>query len=289
VSIGFCEECGKPIHAGDAFCQGCGHALAGPSCTAKEFANASGESWFTGGFREGKAAKPLPAELHVQLWVTNSSQLTQQMGAADAGVVLDMLRGRAGKSGRNIGLLLDLAGDIGAGKVDWKEHVAVLRKVDQTLRETSGRSWDALCLVGDDKVLPMAILEDPTESDPQVETDACYASCSTANPWTEEAARFFWWAVGRLPVGKNWGVHPLANYFKNRDAAVSQAVSRGMPYGLSARCWEKASQAALPVCREIICWSSGVQTFPNANRGRVEQRFGTVPSRCSPSFLKIRP
>jgi hypothetical protein len=91
----------------------------------------------------------------------------------------------------------------------------------------------------------MAVFADRTYSDPEVETDVCYATLSEADPWEEESARDFRWAVGRLPVGAGWDAEALVRYLGNRDAALAQGTPRGMTYGLSARRWERASQAVM--------------------------------------------
>jgi hypothetical protein len=142
-------------------------------------------------------------------------------------------------------LMLDLVQDFSDASPSWEDHVAVLQAAEESLREATQKRFDAICLVGDNEVIPMAETGDLTETDDVVESDSVYSTLCTGDPWQDEEARSFTRAVGRLPVGRGWSVGSLAAYLKNVALAGSASVPRSLVQGVSAQCWREASQAVL--------------------------------------------
>ena len=258
MSRRFCEACGREAGTADAFCAECGQRLPSLEVSTHRSAAPSSATWFTGGFRRGEPAPDLPPAVPVQLWVTHSRRLSEQIGSDAAVEIRRQLRERTGLRKQHCALLVDLADDFGTHAATWQDCVEVLRTAEARLQESVGRGFATLGLVGDEQVVPQAIFRDLTESDPQVETDAVYASLSAGDPWEEESARQFTRGVGRLPAGSGWGVEALAHYWQNRDQAAGQATPLSMPFGLSARCWEAASQEVLQALGGGLVQSSPV-------------------------------
>ena len=270
MSRRFCEACGREAGTADAFCAECGQRLPSLEVSPQRSAAPSPATWFTGGFRRGEPAPDLPPAVPVQLWVTHSRRLSEQIGSEAAVEILRQLRERTGLREQHCALLVDLADDFGTHAATWQDCVEVLRTAEARLQESVGRGFAALGLVGDEQVVPQAIFRDLTESDPQVETDAVYASLSAGDPWEEESARQFTRAVGRLPAGSGWGVEALAHYWQNRDQAAGQPTPRSLPFGLSARCWEAASQAVLQALGGGL-----VQSSPVLDHASLPSRWDT--------------
>ena len=241
----FCEECGREADATGVFCPECGQQLSEQPAPHAAPAGGPPSSWFTGGFRRGDPKLDLPSSVTMVLWVTNTHGLKEQLGENAAAEVMGQLCGRTGITGQCCTLLLDLAEDFGEHTPTWQECVRVLKSAEDCVQDSAGCRLAALGLLGEDRVVPMAVFEDRTWSDPQVETDAVYASLSLGDPWEDSSARRFTRAVGRLPVGREWGAPTLARYWWNCDQAAEQLIPRGIPFGLGAQCWEAASQEAL--------------------------------------------
>lgn len=245
MSRRFCEECGREAGATEVFCPECGRQLSEQPVQRVVPAGDPSAGWFTGGFRRGDPKPDLPSPVTVVLWVANTRGLQEQLGASAAAEAMGQLRGRTGIHGQCCTLLLDLAEDFGGRTPTWQECVQVLKSAEVCVQDSVGCGFAALGLLGDDRTVPMAVFKDLTESDPQVETDAVYASLSLGDPWEDSSARRFTRAVGRLPIGQMWEAPALARYWRNRDQAAAQLIPRGIPFGLGARCWEAASQEAL--------------------------------------------
>lgn len=239
----FCTECGNPLGRADLFCTGCGCQV--PESVAPGEAAPVALPAFTDGWRRGATLPPIPEKGRIQLWLTNSRRLREQLDPEATARVLAIVRSKTGLHHGGAHLMLDLAGDFGDATPGWEDHVAVLAAAEERLRETRGRGFDAICIVGDDKIIPMAETADLTETDEMVESDSVYSTLSHGNPWEDEPARNFERAVGRLPVGANWGVDAFAACLDNTATARTSSIARSFVHGVSAQCWREASQAVL--------------------------------------------
>lgn len=262
----FCEECGGRLGNTDVFCTGCGCKV--PLEIEAEPARASIDPAFSGGWRFGQILPPLPEKTRVELWLTNSRRLREQLDSDSAARVLALVRGKTGLKDGWAHLMLDLVSDFGHASPDWTDHVAVLAAAEDQLKETVGKGFDAICIVGDEKVIPMAEFVDLTETDEAVESDAVYSTMSLGDPWKDEAARNFERATGRLPVGVGWGASAFEAYLSNTDAAGKAIFSSSFVHGVSAQCWSEASQRVLQDLGGGL-----VQSSPEADHKTLPHRW----------------
>jgi hypothetical protein len=267
----FCEQCGKPLIPGGLYCQACGHRIRGLSELPRNRPNGDrGDSSVGGRRSSGGIPDDFLAGRSVQLWITNSYRLEQEVGPTVAKQMIDLLRNRLGPHGRNAGILIDLASELSSDNAGWADHVSCINRMHANLSRSSGIAAGSICLAGNERVIPMAVFADVTRSDTEVETDLCYATGSVENPWFDEAARSCRWGVARLPLGASWGLEALRNYLANRNESSVGSFPSGLPFGFSAHRWEKASQAAL---RSI--GGGLVETSPLWDHGNLERRWNT--------------
>jgi hypothetical protein len=281
--MSFCTKCGSKFADGAAFCTNCGAKLAdvpkaGPSEVKTNLASGSGrkssdehdwDSFFAPGsdsLKISRLSRTYIREKKHCIVLTNLQKFRDALGDKylDFEIALrTYCMGRIADGWRFH--LLDLSSNrLGSLQGDsWEECAEQLRNGVERLQREGRAKVDAVFIVGDEGIIPMALFDNPlydeffgSNPDQDVDSDLPYSTLSDKDPFTDSVALDIKVTVGRLPTGLLDGGQIAANYFQqaNDFKTFSSSSSRG--FGVTAEVWQGASQEVASMVGDINLFNS---------------------------------
>ena len=281
--MSFCTKCGSKFADGAAFCTNCGAKLAdvpkaGASEVKTNLASGSGhkssdehdwDSFFAPGsdsLKISRLSRTYIREKKHCIVLTNLQKFRDALGEKylDFEIALrTYCMGRIADGWRFH--LLDLSSNrLGSLQGDsWEECAEQLRNGVERLQREGRAKVDAVFIVGDEGIIPMALFDNPlydeffgSNPDQDVDSDLPYSTLSDKDPFTDSVALDIKVTVGRLPTGLLDGGQIAANYFQqaNDFKTFSSSSSRG--FGVTAEVWQGASQEVASMVGDINLFNS---------------------------------
>ena len=263
--MNFCTDCGTKIQEGVAYCSNCGakansESLPNPvsestktSFPSSQAGSSSSEYDWEAFFSPdantssiaGMAGKYGSDRKHC-IVLTNRGKLREALEDKylEFEIALRMHSLNRGLDGWRFHLL-DLSSNK-LGSVDgdnWKDCVKHLHRGVERLHREGRAKVDAVFIVGDESIIPMAVFDNPVPLGPDVDVDSDlpYSTLKTEDPFICSDALEMKIAVGRLPTGKLDRGSVGLNYFRHAAVFISQPIRGLNGFGVSAEVWQDAS------------------------------------------------
>jgi hypothetical protein len=248
--LNFCENCGSKIKEITNFCIQCGNPFLSNFDKFDQSSSSAGlenkDIFKIGDFRDYfEYLINIPSNTEIYLFITNTSILVEQLGEEEALLIRSNILNRCGIKDNNCYLFFDFAKDFESEFVEWKYHVQLLNDNENILKDRLGKIFSGFIIIGDNSVIPQAIFDDLTDTDANIESDSVYSTLSLHDPWLDQSALEFSRQVSRIPIGNSFLFEDIKRYWQNRDSIKLEDISTDLPFALSAKCWEDASQQVL--------------------------------------------
>lgn len=246
--MAYCENCGTKLGTNDRFCENCGEKVIS---VATAFSNSrrekgdigSGDAVFSLFKRPDWQSKWKKTALFGKncgtgIILTREKALLDHLANGSAGALHGAIAEYT-QFCRSRGVeyyYLDCDNNaVSYGCHSVEEIVELLKNIDAVAHP------DYLFILGNEEVIDVAVWEDRTGDDEDIESDWCYTVLDTSSPWNngrfnlQKALR-----VGRLPVYRGEDFALFKSYF---DAVRLAACEKSSvkTYGLSAQVWEDES------------------------------------------------
>ena len=281
--MSFCTQCGSKLDVGSAFCSNCGAKLVDepqsrpPTGKADLTLNPSSksndehqwDSFFATGtdsLKVSKLARSYSREKKHCIVLTNLQKFRNALGDKylDFEIALrTYCMGRIADGWRFH--LLDLSSNrLGSSQGDsWEECVDQLRHGVDRLQREGRAKVDAVFIVGDEEIVPMALFDNPlydeffgSNPDADVDSDLPYSTLSIKDPFVDSVALDIKVTVGRLPTGLLDGGQIAANYFQQANDLKTFSSSFSQGFGVTAEVWQSASQEVASMVGDINLFNS---------------------------------
>ena len=294
--MSFCTQCGSKLDVGSAFCTNCGAKLvdesqSGPSISNSNLTSSPSsksndehewDSFFATGtdsLKVSKLARSYNREKKHCIVLTNLQKFRDALGDKylDFEIALrTYCMGRIGEGWRFH--LLDLSSNrLGSSNGDtWDECVDQLRHGVDRLQREGRAKVDAVFIVGDEEIVPMAVFQNPTfnefahhmmqlgvpganmvqSRDKDVDSDLPYSTLSSCDPFLDSSALEIKVNVGRLPTGRLDGGQIGANYFQQANDLKTFGSPSLRGFGITAEVWQAGSQEVASMVGDINLFNS---------------------------------
>lgn len=281
--MSFCTQCGTKLDVGSAFCTKCGAKLVDelqsglptgkanltPSPSSKSNDEHEWDSFFgtgTDSLEVSKLARSYSREKKHCIVLTNLQKFRDALGDKYLNFEIALrtyCMGRIADGWRFH--LLDLSANrLGISNGDtWDACVSQLRNGVERLQREGRVKVDAVFIVGDEEIVPMALFDNPlydeffgSNPDADVDSDLPYSTLSNKDPFIDSLALEMKVTVGRLPTGRLDVGQTATNYFQQANAlkALSSQSSRG--FGVTAEVWQGASQEVATLVGDLNLFNS---------------------------------
>ena len=281
--MSFCTQCGTKLDVGSAFCTNCGAKLVDESQSGSSTGKANlthspssksndeheWNSFFATGtdsLKVSKLARSYSREKKHCVVLTNLQKFRDALGDKYLNFEIALrtyCMGRVADGWRFH--LLDLSSNrLGSYNGDtWEGCVDQLRHGVDRLQREGRAKVDAVFIVGDEEIVPMALFDNPlydeffgSNPDADVDSDLPYSTLSNKDPFIDSIALEIKVTVGRLPTGRVDGGQIAANYFQQANdlKTFSSSTSRG--FGVTAEVWQGASQEVASMVGDINLFNS---------------------------------
>lgn len=281
--MSFCTQCGTKLDVGFVFCSNCGaklvdESLSGSSEVKKNLASGSGrkssdeQEWDTffgtgiDSMKVSKLARSYSREKKHCVVLTNLRKLRDALADKylDFEIALrTYCMGRIADGWRFH--LLDLSSNrLGSSNGDtWDDCVSQLRHGVDRLQREGRAKVDAVFIVGDEEIVPMALFDNPlydeffgSNPDADVDSDLPYSTLSSKDPFIDSVALEIKVTVGRLPTGRLDGGLIATNYFQQANDLKTFSSSSSRGFGVTAEVWQGASQEVASMVGDINLFNS---------------------------------
>jgi hypothetical protein len=262
--MSFCTECGTPATPDSAFCANCGSKLSGnlgkesPPSPSPQSTTGNENDWdafFAPGTNALSAKsvidKARPAKRHC-IVLTDRKALQESLGDRylDFEIALRLYCAERLSAGWKHHLLDASSSRLGAmPDRRWQSYVALLAQAKQLMEREGRAKPEAVLIVGDETIVPMAVFDNPlydeffgNTPDADVESDLPYATLVSGDPFVDDAALSPHLIAGRIPTGTSDSGTVGMNYFSHANAAENHQVANSHGFGVTAQVWEGASK-----------------------------------------------
>ena len=285
--MSFCSSCGATLKAEAAFCSKCGakvlnqfaentsgnKEVVSSIAPAKESAltDHEWEAFFsssTGVDKLYKLARSYSRNNKHCVVLTNLQKFRDALGAKYLDFEIAL---RTYCMGRMVDgwrfHLLDLSSNrLGSSNGDtWVECVSQLRNGVDCLKREGRAIVDAVFIVGDEGIVPMAVFENPTYNplsnileiggmqpyDADVDSDLPFSTLSIKDPIKDNAALEIKASVGRLPSGRLDSGQVAVHYLKNAAQEKNTNRSSFQGFGISTPLWFGSSEFIAQKVKDI--------------------------------------
>jgi len=261
-----CTSCGVSVTADSTFCHECGQALV-PTGPASELGRAmdyssinlmmtllsSGEHELQRAYSDPEGGLTLSllksGRFELDIILTDLRELSEQLDSDYPDFESQLKRHIShAQNNRRLAFLLDISDNIFSSQcnVNWKNIIGILADANEFLVKNLGHGIKRITIIGDDNIIPMARFQNHVFGDPDttVESDLVYSTLSDSDPWLEASAALIPnHEVGRIPLGKSFGIQNYSHYLSNVQRIAVEAPNINEVSGISAKVWEMASQA----------------------------------------------
>ena len=271
--MAYCENCGSRLCKSNFFCENCGKKLV----WAKEnIADREHIEWDN--------EKNIFSLFQSPEWEYKWKEVTDNAGECELGIIItkekSLLNCLVGSSEEALHLVvseyarfrknhgveyyyLDLDNNtVSSDCNDVYSIVNTLRKIADIA------PWKYLFILGNEKIIDVALWEDRTEDDNDIESDWCYATLDVTSPWKRDS--YVWektLRVGRLPIYCSESFEDFKSYFETVMLS-SDTNKLFKTYGLSAFAWEKESEYEYKTFSNVQ-----LDTSPEVTLTDVKTRF----------------
>ena len=275
----FCEACGAALNPENSFCEECGTPTRDELIARRDKQTPPNlVCWHLFSPAASEAQRQSAVDLSKQncvcgLIVTDTKRVREVFGA-DSQKFKDAVSDYSGQAIlRGVCYhVVDVSNCIlgSLSSPGWQQYVHLLQRAVQAHLKYTGVSVQGVFLLGGNDFIPMAIFKNHAgDPDADIESDLPYSTLQTGDPWHDGAQALSpALCVGRLPVADGFPLESVCRYLSNAAQAAASFPDDIIPFGLSAKQWERTSNHIYE-----SLFGGSVHTSPRVDLENIEHVF----------------